>query len=395
MSDSNIFVIPQVIVIPGLFGSVIEAVDPDTNEYVQAWPSTFAAGGHASLLAMSVDDSTGTATAAYTSKVTGIVTDTSALGSDGSTGYLGDNGYSDLITALNDQFGSENVHQMPFDWRYDLDLTVNGSSQISQIDSLASRINALVEQYDKVSLVCHSMGCLATMVYLSANPYYFDNFYRIVFMAPPFYGTSEAYYRLVFGASPVSSSATTERREEWKEILTTMKGIYQICPSSLLIVGTGDSSTGDFLKIDGTWQTWKQAFDLDSNALISNDPCIKTSLLQNVGTWRTALDAATVENDSFIIGLYEIGYLGYGNNELTYEFVEFVYGNEGEVLPSEDDSVRTLNGDGNVLTSLISSMPMQETKLFGSTTHMGLVQDSAALDWICDTLVGSIDVAEP
>ncbi len=380
----------QIIVVPGLFGSIIEARESTSDPYVQAWPGTFSANGNAGLLAMSVDTSKGTATAKYDSQVTGIVTDTSALGSDGSTGYLGSNGYSALVDMLNQQFGSENVHQLYFDWRYDLDETVNGSSQISKQSSLASRISAVVEANDLVSVVCHSMGCLAMMIYLSASPYNFDNFDKVVFMAPPFYGTVEAYYRLVFGESPVSSDATDEEKEEWKGILTTMPGIYQICPSSMLSPDPDTADTGGtsaFLNINNSLQTWTQAYYLDGSGEISMDSCVQTSILATVGAWNTALAALTTKNDSFLIGLYEIGYLGYGSGEETYDFVVATYSGD-EVLPS-DGSKTTTDGDGNVLTKLISDLAMQESKLFPSTTHMELVQNSDPLKWICQTLGGS------
>lgn len=94
-----------------------------------------------------------------------------------------------------------------------------------------------------------------------------------------------------------------------------------------------------------------------------------------------------MKNDSFLIGLYEVGYLGYGSDEDTYDFIVATYSGDG-VLPV-DGSKSTTEGDGNVLTKLIRDLAMQESKSFPNTTHMELVQSSEPLKWICDTLGGS------
>lgn len=150
---------------------------------------------------------------------------------------------------------SSNAYVFYYDWRRD---------NMEQVHLLHQRIMDLKAAYNnphlKVDIVAHSMGCLIVYYYalygdvdvLNADqapePTYAGtaNIRRIVFMAPPFHGSTKALDYLQNGYR-------VGLRKILKEALFTMPSVYQLLPgSNPLITDNGQPAEADLYDPD-TW----------------------------------------------------------------------------------------------------------------------------------------------
>lgn len=375
MSDTSVAQRP-VIVVPGLFGSIIAAQKSPVLPYIEAWPSADPLQNR--LLGMG-----DTGTALYPSKVTGIVGRVEVP--------LLPVGYDELLLALDRQF--QTVVRAPYDWRYDLEDTVNGPDPVSQRPPLWQLIDAATQESPdgRVDVVCHSMGCLAMFVYLTTDLARFDNIRRIVFLAPPFFGTAESYKRLLWGLGPLTIKLSDDSRLHWKKLFTNMKGIYQIGPSGVLVTSDPDLQDS-FLTIGSARQSFDQAYAFDSNDDIYKDSLINHQFLNSTGHWRLQLDSflqpGSQQRSRFVerLNVGNRAYLAYATGEATDAALGIDY--DPPVPRPMGTNLRETfaDGDKNVLAWGLDGLGVNKTRVFPGITHLQLVKRTEPIQWTISAL---------
>ncbi len=110
------------------------------------------------------------------------------------------------------------IYNFPYDWR--LDVAVHGQGLRELVDEATSK------QYEKVSLVAHSLGALLARNYLKNNNPNLDN---ILFVSPVNHGTPLAYAVLKTGRGGLYQYSVLNSFV--KELIVNFPSIYQMCPS--------------------------------------------------------------------------------------------------------------------------------------------------------------------
>lgn len=380
-----------VVVVPGLFGSILY-VEKDDGERVRAWPSLERA--HHELLTMTREG-----VAERPSWVRGITGEEAAIPELAF-------GYDKLLARLERRF--PDVVHAAYDWRYDLRRTVNGPGETSGRVPLAIQIEAAKSSSSggQVDVVCHSMGCLAVLVYMITNPDRLDDLRRIVFVAPPFWGTPESYKRILWGVSPFSKDkASMDDRLDWKRIFQNMQGIYQIGPSSVLTLQDPDMEVDgghSFLSLStsGSYQnlvpqTYDQSYAGAPDDPIYADALVNHGFLKQAGQWRKEVIDPVLLGESeprVLAKIASSGSIAYGSGEDTDARLNFVYEDEGLQLMALSFWPECSFGDKNVLEWGMDRFGLDGDRLkeFPGVDHMGLVQEREPLDWIVSQLSNGV-----
>ncbi|MEM9292515.1 MAG: hypothetical protein AAGD01_12610 [Acidobacteriota bacterium] len=356
------------VAVPGLFGSKLYYFATPVKGPFDVWPTD-----DPSVAEYLACDSSGAPLYSEV-KVTGI------------------DGYDKMFLWLKEKGYSEddgNLVKAPYDWRLDLETVVGSDTSddlISGQPPLAKTISDAAGS-SKVDILCHSMGCLATMTYL--KNYGFDKIHRIIFLAPPLLGTVESYYRLVCGAGP--SAAKNIGNEEWAELFSNMQGVYQIGPGQELTSLLG----GSFVEVIYNWGSttvdakldFQGAYNLSDDSAVKYIKSMNLDLLQAAGSWResvdTWLDGSGNQIDDF-------GYLLYGviDDSTISGIAPYYYTESSSVLPDSTGIYRA-TGDQNVLTAGLADLAALGHYQFDDCDHMEMANCKLTIDTAVSILQGN------
>ena len=391
------------LVIPGLFGTKIEVKDPkDEDKGLTVWPVVLKRNAHHLEYLKMVEPN---------------------IPSLPSQAKEFDLPYKELLHNLEKEshkYYEKDVtlFPIPYDWRYSLEKTVGtpDSESVSGQEPIARRImeHADNSPTKKVDILCHSMGCLASFYYVMTNredAWKYVN--KIVFLAPPLWGTVESYKRIIGGFAP-EAAQYLRTKTQWKEIFRNMEGIYQICPGKTL---TDDALKKSFLAIiqlkfrlicifiqkliklpfvSTASQDYSQSFALDGEKdLIEQvDGIINCGLLRRTAAgFRKDMDKA-LANDSYVPDdpkksprafMLERSYLFWGKNGIrsTPDHLTCCYSScSRQAAPSIKESLT--QGDDDVLYLLTKQIPAAGQHTFRNTSHMDMLKSPEVINKAVD-----------
>ena len=374
------------LVSPGVFGTQIDVLEnpDDPDNWTRVFPVLEEEAADKLLyLKMTEPDVPG-----YTSRASKI-----------------DIGYDELLTLLAYQGYSEDdgtLIKVPYDWRYGFEKSVGTSGDTTRVsgqDPIARTIYNAASQSgvcQPVNILCHSMGCLATLYYVINNIEDAGKYVnKIVFLAPPFLGTVEAYKRIIGGYGPEDIQDFLTNTQ-WKEIFQNMKGIYQLCPGEVLTEDLGNTfliiqrnEVIDMKVVTKTaFQDFNQSYAIngDEDWIQQVDGIINCDLLREVAAWRLHVDQILrAEADQRVTDfMRKKSYLFWGLIEnSTTAHVFSVYNNpDSTPLITEHQ----LLGDHNVLYQSADQLPAAGQLTFWGLTHMDMVTNSKVIDTAVDIL---------
>ena len=369
------------LVIPGVFGTQIDVLEntDDPDNWTRVFPVLEEEDADKLLyLKMTEPDVPG-----YTSRASKI-----------------DIGYDELLTLLAYQGYSEDdgtLIKVPYDWRYGFEKSVGTSGDTTQVsgqDPIARTIYNAASQSgvcQPVNILCHSMGCLATLYYVINNIEDAGKYVnKIVFLAPPFLGTVEAYKRIIGGYGPEDIQDFLTNTQ-WKEIFQNMKGIYQLCPGEVLTEDLGNS----FLTIQRTEvineqevietsiQDFNQSYarDGDEDLIQQVDGIINCDLLREVATWRLQVDQILTANTD-----QQVTTFMKDNSYLFWGLIEDSTISNIISLYTDSDSAPLITqgsmseGDQNVLYIGAKNLPALGQQTFPGMTHMQMANNPNVIE---------------
>jgi hypothetical protein len=274
--------------------------------------------------------------------------------------------YAPLERTLMKARGRENVYFFAYDWRLD-----NGES--------ASRLGAYVEKVKrergvaKVDLVAHSMGGLIVSAYL-AKPGAAESLHRIVIAGSPLEGSGSAYSSLA--GTSVSGGESTN------------PVLALALPDSLITLATREGTSAQeiasglektmVILMRGYPSVYELLTSRDSRRLAEiglPDSVSAAEAIAKAISFRTRVGSRLREIYGGAGGVSITAMVGTGMKTLE------AAGGAGS------DEPRYLDGDGLVTPRSATSggILRSRAKSF-ATSHLGLVQDQACLDFIARTL---------
>lgn len=337
------------IFIPGILGSKIQAYDKSgvlsvfPNQWFDGWWDAWPATAESWISRLEFSSPS---TPIYKSRCTGLVEKVYA-GEPPATRDLQDV-YILTINHLN-SLGYEKDKSLflyAYDFRYDLDLISDSKQDISGRKSLNNFIEEVQKKTSssKVNLICHSLGGLVTLNYLTRKPDRIKNVNRIVFLGTPVFGAAKAYAGLICGFSPdpiydYLAEVWTPTHLQWKKISRFFYSIYQLMPSKPLVEGTGS-----FVSIQNQDLNYEQSYAINNEDLINNDTIISKELLRSSYRWKEGF-TKSLKNNWHIFNPYV--HFIQGNKIATPIRYSITYPQNWEL--GESNIITSEDGDGTVL----------------------------------------------
>lgn len=295
--------------------------------------------------------------------------------------------YRNLVDALCGYFPNREVYFFSYDFR---------ASNIESAKELKGIINTILhgKKWDKVDLICHSMGGLVASSYVAQNGP--ETIHKVVTMGTPYEGATKLLWATL--TKDVLDDPIKDIALNLSGLTTSVKARFpsmpQLAPTEELFSQTQDNYQRQIWRKDNMTDTWKPKIEkigfseyrrilsrIFGSELFSGaeqfHSSIKTSRSKNI--------LVSLDNSFFIIGM----------NYYTIGAVTVDVGRNGIMGPisaiSASYQENGRRGDGTVpyfsgaAGGAILELP-KDRYLTISETHTGLVSNRRVIEWVLDVL---------